>query len=100
VIGSGARVDGAVLAAGAFALRYFGGAKGDRLLLVNLGCDLDLVPAPEPLLAPPGQGDWRVTWSSESPRYGGQGTAPVNTEGRWRLVGESAVLLTAPVSSR
>ena len=27
--------------------------KGDRLLIVNLGCDIDLSPVPEPLLAPP-----------------------------------------------
>ena len=41
----------------AFVLRFFGRRDGsdDRLLLVNLGRDLDLDPAPEPLLAPPAQ---------------------------------------------
>jgi maltooligosyltrehalose trehalohydrolase len=48
------RVDGAILAADAFVLRYFGGDLGDRLLAINRGCDVDLAPAPEPLLAPPG----------------------------------------------
>src|SRR5262249_19239688 len=50
-------VDGAVLGPEAFVLRFFehpGGTGGqDRLLLVNLGRDLKLEPAPEPLLAPP-----------------------------------------------
>src|SRR5262249_22797389 len=53
-------VDGAVLAGEAFVLRFFGGSGvddpnplDDRLLLVNLGIDLVLNPAPEPLLAPP-----------------------------------------------
>ena len=32
-----AEVDGAVLAANAFVLRFFDGQHGDRLLLVNLG---------------------------------------------------------------
>ena len=34
-------------------LRFFGDGGDDRLLLVNLGRDLHLDPAPEPLLAPP-----------------------------------------------
>ncbi len=48
-------VDGAVLAPEAFLLRFFGEKGDDRLLLVNLGRDLHLDPAPEPLLAPPGR---------------------------------------------
>ena len=39
------RLHGAVLAAEAFVLRYFGEAGDDRLLLVNLGRDLQFVPA-------------------------------------------------------
>jgi maltooligosyltrehalose trehalohydrolase len=83
--------DGAVLGAEAFVLRYFGGG-GDRLLVVNLGRDLHLDPAPEPLLAPPEGMHWAVLWSSEDPRYGGLGTAPPETEGTWRLPGQAAVL--------
>ncbi|HJR61945.1 MAG TPA: malto-oligosyltrehalose trehalohydrolase [Vicinamibacterales bacterium] len=96
VIGQKARrIDGAVLAAEAFVLRFFGGGAGDRLLLVNLGCDLDLTPAPEPLLAPPAGAGWQVIWSSEAVRYGGQGTAPLNPDRQWHLPGECAVLLSA-----
>lgn len=46
-------VDGAVLSASAFVLRFFADDDRDRLLVVNLGRDLHLHPAPEPLLAPP-----------------------------------------------
>ena len=90
------RIDGAVIGAEALVIRYFGGHAGDRLLLVNLGCDLDLAPAPEPLLAPPASGDWELLWSSEAPKYGGEGTGPVNADGLWRVPGECAVLLGAP----
>ena len=86
------RVDGATVAPEAFVLRFFG-EDGDRLLVVNLGCDLDLAPAPEPLLAPPHASMWQVQWSSESVRYGGQGTAPLNPDARWHIPGEAAVLL-------
>ncbi len=46
-------MDGAVLGPEAFVLRFFGVYSDDRLLVVNLGSDLHLDPAPEPLLAPP-----------------------------------------------
>ena len=87
-------VDGAVLGTEAFVLRYFGADGDDRLLLVNLGRDLRLVPAPEPLLAPPDGRRWRLAWSSEHPRYGGQGTPPIETEaGGWFLPGQAAVVM-------
>jgi maltooligosyltrehalose trehalohydrolase len=85
--------DGAVLGPEAFLLRWFGGDAGDRLLVVNLGRDLRLVPAPEPLLAPPEGTRWEVRWSSEEPRYGGHGALPPETEEGWRLPGHAAVLL-------
>jgi len=54
-------VDGAVVGAEAFVLRFFGENPGDeRLLVVNLGRDLFLEPAPEPLLAPPTKGNWHL----------------------------------------
>lgn len=89
-----ARLDGAVLAAEAFVLRYFSADGDDRLLLVNLGRELYLQPAPEPLLAPPlGQG-WRTLWSSESPDYGGQGTPDeIESTHNWILPGHAALLL-------
>jgi len=89
--------DGAVLGPAAMVLRWFApasGTAGDRLLLVNLGVDLDLVPAPEPLLAPPADACWQVLWSSEDPRYGGSGAAPPeDAGGGWRLPGHAAILL-------
>jgi len=86
-------LDGAVLAGEAFVLRFFGGASGDRLLLVNLGSDLHCDPAPEPLLAPPEEDVWELAWSSEDPAYGGCGTAPPESADGWRLPGHSALVL-------
>ena len=70
-------------------------AFNDRVLLVNLGRDLRLSEAPEPLLAPPDDRTWRVLWSSESPRYGGCGIGPVEHDHGWLIPGEAAVLLDA-----
>ena len=86
-------VDGAVLGPEVLLLRFFGGAQGDRLLVLNLRCDVDLLPAPEPLLAPPAGCEWTLIWSSESVRYGGQGTAPIHPDREWHVPGETAVLL-------
>jgi maltooligosyltrehalose trehalohydrolase len=86
-------MDGAVLSEEAFVLRFFGDAGDDRLLLVNLGIDLRPDPAPEPLLAPPEDSGWTVSWSSEDPRYGGLGTPPLDTEQDWRIPGRAALLL-------
>jgi maltooligosyltrehalose trehalohydrolase len=67
---------------------------GDRLLLINLGRDLDLTPVPEPLLAPLTGQRWEVLWSSEDPRYGGSGAPPPeDEEGCWRVAGQSATVL-------
>jgi maltooligosyltrehalose trehalohydrolase len=86
------QIDGAVLGAEAFVLRYFH-AGGDRLLVVNLGKDLHVNPAPEPLLAPPDGKRWEILWSSEDQRYGGKGTPPLDTDDNWRIPGEAAVVL-------
>ena len=88
-----AGIDGAVLALEAFVIRYFGGEHGDRLLLVNLGRELSIDPAPEPLLAPPAGARWKVQWSSEDPRYGGFGTPPIEGDTGWHLPGESAIVM-------
>ncbi|MBI2399531.1 MAG: malto-oligosyltrehalose trehalohydrolase [Deltaproteobacteria bacterium] len=87
-------VDGAVVASEAFVLRFFGDNE-DRLLLVNLGPDLKLLPCPEPLLAPGRAVSWKMIFSSEHPRYGGGGTPPFN-DAEWAIPGHSAILL-APV---
>jgi len=85
---------GAVVGESAFVLRFQGGAHGDRLLVVNLGRDLTLVPAPDPLLAEPDGASWRVIWSSEDPSYGGCGRAPMDKEGIWSLTAQSTMVLT------
>jgi maltooligosyltrehalose trehalohydrolase len=85
-----------VLSPHAFVLRFLapaGGHEADRLLLVNLGRDLPLHVAPEPLLAPPDGMAWRLAWSSDDPRYGGQGIPPVVRDEGIRVPGEAAVLL-------
>jgi maltooligosyltrehalose trehalohydrolase len=84
-------------------LRYFvdgpaaGARSEDRVLIVNLGPDLDLEGPAEPLLSPPaepGHTAWRMLWCSEDPRYGGSGCAEPESEDRgWRLPGFAAVLL-------
>ena len=82
-----------MLATEAFVLRFIAPNKQDRLLLVNLGADLRLDPAPEPLLAPPVGSAWRVLWSSEDTAYVGGGTPPVEEVDKWYIVGLAAVLL-------
>ncbi|HZT79670.1 MAG TPA: malto-oligosyltrehalose trehalohydrolase [Gemmataceae bacterium] len=87
------RIDGAVLTPQAFVLRWFGGDGDDRLLVVNLGRETALSPAPEPLLAPPEGRVWRVVWSSEAARYGGCGAPPPEAADGWHLPGEAALAL-------
>ncbi|QDU29773.1 Malto-oligosyltrehalose trehalohydrolase [Anatilimnocola aggregata] len=88
------RFDGAVLSQDAFVLRFFGDNIDDRLLVINLGRDLQCDPAPEPLLAPPPDCEWEELWSSEDPKYGGLGTPPLETEDfNWRIPATAAVVL-------
>ncbi len=92
------RIHGAVIAPEAFLLRYLGDDGDDRLLLVNLGRDLDWRPITEPLLSPPQDSEWQIIWSSEDPCYGGLGTAPLDVRG-WYLHGHAAVVLAAQRTS-
>jgi len=87
-------LDGAVLSRDAFVLRYFCDDGADRLLVVNLGVDLHVNPAPEPLLAPPVDSGWTTLWSSENPKYGGIGMPLIDSEDNWRIPGHAAVVLT------
>lgn len=93
-------IDGAVLADEAFLLRYFADDGADRLLLVNLGDDVTLLPAPEPLLAEPQDHEWSLAWSSEDPRYGGAGTPEFNWETSPLLPGRCALFFTSRRRSR
>ena len=86
--------DGAILGPEAFVVRFFSeGYRDDRLLVVNLGEDLHLNPAPEPLLGPPENTQWEVQWSTEDPRYGGNGTPPLDSERNWIIPAHAAVVL-------
>jgi maltooligosyltrehalose trehalohydrolase len=87
------RVDGAVLGDHAFALRFFADAgAGERLLIVNLGQELNRPSFAEPLLAPPADFEWHVQWSSDDPKYGGCGTRDLWPDGTWSLPPESAIV--------
>jgi maltooligosyltrehalose trehalohydrolase len=86
-----------VLGPEALVIRWFDPSEpgDDRLLVVNLGVELRLSVAAEPLLAPPSADQrWRVLWSSEDPRYGGGGTTEPQTEElKWLLAGHAAVVM-------
>jgi maltooligosyltrehalose trehalohydrolase len=91
-------LEGATLSEHALVLRWFDDVHDDRLLVVNLERELAFEPAPEPLLAPRVDRQWRLAWSSEDPRYGGGGKVmPVEASGRgpWRIPAQCAVLLVA-----
>ncbi|QDT53123.1 Malto-oligosyltrehalose trehalohydrolase [Caulifigura coniformis] len=88
-------IDGAVLTEEAFLIRFFADDGLDRLLLVNLGVDADLSPVPEPLLAEPAGCRWTLIWSSEDPRYGGEGTPTSQLERNCHLPAHSALLFAA-----
>jgi maltooligosyltrehalose trehalohydrolase len=91
-------LDGAVLGPQALVLRYSGPMDDDRLLVVNLGPDLNFIPAPEPLLAPVAGGSWVLQWSSEHPCYGGPGIINPLTEEGWRIPAATATLFSAKKS--
>lgn len=85
-------LEGAVIGAEAFLLRWITPSGEDRLLLVNLGRDFHWETGAEPLVAPPHGSQWALLWSSEEPRYGGSGTALLNTH-KWLIPGHTAVLM-------
>lgn len=90
------RVDGSVLGASAFLLRYFGPTpEEDHLLLVNLGTDFLVDSIPDPLFAPPAGCRWEAIWSSEAAAYDGSGVREVDFAKRWTLSGQSALFLAA-----
>lgn len=87
------KLDGAVLGAEAFVLRFFGEEEDDRLLFVNLGRDLTCRSIADPLVAPPEDRAWRLLWASEHPDYGGSGVPEIETKAGWRIPGHAAVVL-------
>jgi maltooligosyltrehalose trehalohydrolase len=86
-------IDGAVLGISAFVLRFFAKDGLDLIMTVNLGSDLLLDPAPEPLLAPPLDMQWEILWSSEDIRYGGNGIPALDKREIWMIPGYSATVL-------
>jgi maltooligosyltrehalose trehalohydrolase len=88
-----AAFDAVALGDGALLVRFFGRDGDDRLLVVNLGAELPMHIAPEPLLAPPEGARWDLLWSSADPRYGGCGGWTPETDEGWRIQGETAMLL-------
>jgi maltooligosyltrehalose trehalohydrolase len=91
-------VDGAVIAHEALVVRFFC-ERGDRLLVVNLGPDLVCRSIAEPLLAPPRGEHWRTIWSSEDPRYGGDGAGVVDGPEGWRIGRHQAAVLAPEETS-
>ena len=64
-------------------------------MLVNLGLDRHLNPSPEPLLAPPEMGEWKLIWSSEDPAYGGGGSPTLETDDNWKIPGHATFVMTS-----
>ncbi|HTU26094.1 MAG TPA: alpha-amylase family glycosyl hydrolase, partial [Pirellulales bacterium] len=87
------RLYGASLAPEALLLRYLGDETETRLLIVNLGSQLRLASISCPLVAPPPTTRWAIRWSSEDPRYGGSGTAELDTSQGWSIPAQAAVVL-------
>ncbi|MDB5641697.1 MAG: Alpha-amylase-family protein [Hyphomicrobiales bacterium] len=90
-------VDGSVLSAEAFLLRYCGEDGDDRLLMFNFGRNLRRRSIPDPLTSPPRGRKWSRIWSSEHPDYGGNGLVEIEHNKGWTLTGHSACVLRAVV---
>jgi maltooligosyltrehalose trehalohydrolase len=90
--------DGAVLGPEDCVVRFFSDdAREDRLLVINLGTQLFLSPAPVPLLAPPEDTAWQTLWSTEDVKYGGNGTTPLDSDLNWIIPAHAAVVLKPAV---
>ncbi len=88
------KLDGAVVGAEAFVLRWMADDENDRMLCVNLGRDMEWSPLTEPLAAAPRGREWQLLWSSEDYQYGGSGTPAFDPKG-WVLPGQTAIVLEA-----
>jgi maltooligosyltrehalose trehalohydrolase len=84
---------GATLSDRVLLLRHRGeGPAAERLLVINLGPDMNLAGIAEPLLAPPEHRQWAVRWSSEERRYGGSGVAVSAPPDRLFATGHAATV--------
>jgi maltooligosyltrehalose trehalohydrolase len=94
-------IDGAVLGAELFVLRYFADRPAsERLLVVNFGAQVEAGSFAEPLVASPDDYQWSVQWSSEHPDYGGCGTPKVTSDAGWRIPAHAAVVLQPAPAKR
>jgi maltooligosyltrehalose trehalohydrolase len=93
--------DGAVLGPELFMLRYTSRSPEDeRLLVVNLGPDVEAPSFAEPLVAAPDGYTWQIRWSSAEPEYGGYGTPSVVTDAGWRVPAHAAIVLKPTVRQK
>lgn len=93
-------VDGAVLSENVFLLRFFADhPEMDRLLVVNLGADVWCESVAEPLLAAPAHCQWQLIWSSEHPKYGGEGIHGIDLSHSFVISGHSAQVFIAVPSA-
>jgi maltooligosyltrehalose trehalohydrolase len=93
-------VDGAVISEEAFVLRFFGEQdEDDRIVVINLGRDIEFSPCPEPLLGPPAGYFWKEVLSTEEPQFGGCGAPVTYEDGRWYFTAHSAIVLKATKES-
>jgi maltooligosyltrehalose trehalohydrolase len=87
-------VDGFVIGDSAFGIRLFGSDGADRLIVVNLGRQMDLPSISDPLFAPPENTFWQQLFTSNAVRYGGNGTPPIEMEDGVTLSAECTVVLS------
>ena len=93
-------IDGAVIGPWALMLRYFAeDPSEERLVIANLGRDLPIRSIPDPLAAPPVGLEWSLVWSTEDPRYGGEGQRAIDMRERWTLTADTAIIF-APAPRR
>jgi maltooligosyltrehalose trehalohydrolase len=92
-LGPRAALVGATLSNQVLLLRHRGDGGGqERLVVINLGPDMNLAGIAEPLLAPPEHCDWMVRWCSEDRRYGGSGVAACAPPDRLIATGHAATV--------
>lgn len=90
--GEAVSIEGEVIGAKAFVLRFTAAGSPPRILIVNLGEAAPLAVAPYPLLAPPSR-PWSLVWSSDDPAWGGDGTESLRFRDDWYVPADSAWVL-------